>query len=71
MAYHKGELVKRDDYLALAWFREAIRNGHIQSYLYAGDLLFSEGNVGLPKNRMFALVNYLGAYQGGAVFLKD
>ncbi len=40
------------------------------SYLNAGDLLY-EGGVGLKRNRMFALVHYLGAYQAGAVFLKD
>jgi TPR repeat protein len=54
-------LSKRNDYLALAWLREAIRNGNIVSYLNAGDLLY-EGGVGLKKNRLFALINYLGAY---------
>lgn len=63
-----GKLCKRNDKLALAWFREAIRNGNIASYLNAGDLLFedrdgtAEEKGGLEKNRMFALVNYLGAY---------
>ena len=56
--------------LSLAWFRESVRNGNVASYLNAGDLLFEGGN-NLKKNRMFALVNYLGAYQNGAVFLKD
>ena len=37
-----GKLCKRNDRLALAWFREAIRNGNIVSYLNAGDLLFEE-----------------------------
>ena len=32
--------------MALAWFRESIRNGNIVSYLNAGDLLY-EGGVGL------------------------
>ncbi len=39
IAYCKGELVKIDHKLGLAWFREACRNGHIESYLNAGDLL--------------------------------
>ena len=56
--------------MALAWFRESIRNGNIVSYLNAGDILFEGGN-NVKKNRMFALVNYLGAYQNGAIFLKD
>jgi hypothetical protein len=38
--------------------------------LNAGDLLY-EGGVNLKKNRLFALINYLGAYQAGAVFLKE
>jgi hypothetical protein len=63
--------------LALAWFREAIRNGNVISYLNAADLLYEERpgtqeeQGGLVRNRLFALVNYLGAYQAGAVFLKE
>ena len=37
-----GRLCKRNDKLALAWFREAIRNGNMVSYLNAGDLLYEE-----------------------------
>lgn len=37
-----GKLCKRNDRLALAWFREAIRNGNIVSYLNAGDLLYED-----------------------------
>jgi TPR repeat protein len=72
-----GKLCKRNDKLALAWFREAIRNGNIVSYLNAGDLLYEERpgtpeeKGGLARSRLFALVNYLGAYQAGALFLKD
>lgn len=72
-----GRLCKRNDRLALAWFREAIRNGNIVSYLNAGDLLYEdrpgteEERGGLDQNRLFALVMYLGAYQSGAVFLKE
>lgn len=61
IAYHEGKFVKRNDYLALAWFRESIRNGNIVSYLNAGDLLY-EGGVGLKQNRLFAFLNYMGAY---------
>jgi len=56
--------------------RESIRNGYYPSYLLAGDILF-EGNIfNLPKercvekNRIFALGQYLGAYQNGAIFLE-
>ena len=70
IAYHEGRLTKKNDFLALAWFREAIRNGNFVSYLNAGDLLY-EGGTGLKRNRLYSLVNYLGAYQYGAVFLKD
>lgn len=72
-----GRLCKRNDKLSLAWFREAIRNGNIVSYLNAGDLLYEERpgtqeeKGGLERSRLFALVNYLGAYQAGALFLKD
>ena len=68
MTYADGRLTKRNDKLALAWFRESIRNGNIVSYLNAGDLLYeerpgsSEDKGGLSQNRLFALVNYLGAY---------
>ena len=47
------------------------------SYLNAGDLLFEdrkgtpEEKGGLKQSRMFALVNYLGAYNAGALFLKE
>jgi TPR repeat protein len=61
IAYFEGRLVKKNDYMALAWFRESIRNGNVLSYLNAGDILFEGGN-NVPKNRMFALINYLGAY---------
>lgn len=70
IAYYEGKFTKKNDFLALAWFRESIRNGNVISYLNAGDLLY-EGGVDLKQNRMFALINYLGAYQHGAVFLKD
>lgn len=68
LTYAEGRLTKRNDRLALAWFRESIRNGNIVSYLNAGDLLFEdrpgtpEERGGLQQNRLFALVNYLGAY---------
>ena len=35
-------LCKRNDKLALAWFRESVRNGNASSYLNAGDLLYEE-----------------------------
>eukprot|EP00347_Sterkiella_histriomuscorum_P024275 403331695 len=70
IAYHEGKFTKRNDSLALAWFRESIRNGNIVSYLNAGDLLY-EGGVNLKQNRLFAFLNYMGAYQNGAIFLRD
>jgi TPR repeat protein len=48
LTYAEGRLTKRNDRLALAWFRESIRNGNIVSYLNAGDLLF-EDRPGTPE----------------------
>lgn len=70
MAFHEGVLFKRDDYLALAWLREAIRNGHATSYYFAGKLLLTADETQLKRNKLFALYSYIGAYQNGAYFLK-
>ena len=58
----EGELVKKDEFLALAWFREAIRNGNPAPYVEAGNLLYEGDPKVIPRNNLFALVNYLGAY---------
>ena len=58
IAYSRGEICTKNDYKALSWFRESVRNGNPVSYLNAGELL--EGDR--FKNKLFALVNYLGAY---------
>ena len=50
MAYAEGRLTKRNDKLALAWFRESIRNGNIVSYLNAGDLLYLD-RPGTPEEK--------------------
>jgi TPR repeat protein len=74
--YHEGRLVKKNDKLALAWLRESVRNGYIPSYQLAGDILYEGSHPSLPpersvkQNRMFALSQYLGAYQNGALFLE-
>jgi TPR repeat protein len=39
IAYSRGEIVRRNDHKALAWFRESVRNGNPVSYLNAGDIL--------------------------------
>ena len=65
LAYHEGALTKTNKTVALAWLRESVRNGNPVSYLNCGDILHEQ------KNRLFALINYLGAYQHGAFFLKD
>jgi TPR repeat protein len=68
-AYRRGELVKRDDYRALAWYRECIRNGGSPaSYIEAAEILLESDQV--AKNRLFAFANYFGAYQKGALFLE-
>ena len=56
---------------ALAWFRESVRNGNPISYLNAGELLLNgdESTAGFQRNKLFAFVNFLGAYQAGAFFL--
>ena len=68
LAYFKGEYIQKNDYLSLAWFRESIKNGRIESYLNAGDLLYEGGN-NLEQNKIFALANYLQAFKFGARFL--
>ena len=75
--YYEGRLTKKDDKLALSWFREACRNGFYTSYLNAGDILYHGTIPGvLPaessvqQNRLFALSMYLSAYQHGALFLE-
>ena len=80
IAYYEGRLVKKNDKLALAWLRESTRNGYKPSYQLAGDILFTgtpkELRKILPKsnwveqNRLFALTQYIGAYQSGALFLE-
>ena len=73
IAYHEGKIFRRNDLKALSWFREAVRNGNVVSYLNAGDLLLNgeEKPQGLKRNKLFAFVNFLGAYQHGAFFLRD
>jgi TPR repeat protein len=68
IAYHEGSLCQKNDKKALAWFRESVRNGNDASYLNAAELLNKEDNP--QRNRLFSLVNYLGAYQCGAAFLR-
>jgi hypothetical protein len=60
-------LCKKNDQKALAWFRESVRNGNIVSYLNTGELLKEESP---HQNRLFALVNLLGAYKNGAFFVE-
>ena len=49
--YYEGRIAKKNDRLALAWLREATRNGYMPSYHMAGDIL-NEGNpLGLPADR--------------------
>ena len=68
--YFQGQRCKKDDAMSLAWFRQSIRNGNVVSYLNAGDIL-SKGGNNVQQNRLFGLVNYVGAYRYGAFFLKD
>ena len=71
IAYHEGEFFKRNDLKALAWFRESVRNGNAVSYLNSGELLIKgdEKQSGFKRNKLFAFVNYLGAYTNGAFFI--
>ena len=73
LAYHEGKLFKRNDLRALAWFRESIRNGNVISYLNAGEILLKgdESQYGFKRNKLFAFVNYLGAYSNGAFFVGE
>ena len=51
MKYHEGKICQKNDRLALAWFREATRNGYMPSYHMAGDILY-DGNINnLPEHK--------------------
>jgi len=73
IAYHEGVDFKRSDLKALAWFRESIKNGNPISYYNCAELLLhgDESEVGFSRNKLFAFVNYLGAYLNGAFWLRD
>lgn len=71
LAYHEGVIFKKNDFRALAWFREAIRNGNAPSYYNAGKLLIEGDESQLPRNKLFAFLNFLGAYYNGALFLDE
>ena len=64
-----GEVVEKDDRLALAWFREAIKNGYYFSYVDAGEILTRGGN-NIKQNLLFGFAHFLKAYTMGAVYLK-
>ena len=71
LSYQEGQICEQDDFLALAWYREAIRNGSPAPYIEAGNLLTEGKSKVIQQDNMFGFVNFLGAYQFGAFFLKD
>jgi TPR repeat protein len=68
--YMNGELCKIDYKLALAWHRQACRNGYVLSYEPCGDLLYMGGS-NLKKDKVLSLVMYFTAYNKGLFSLKD
>lgn len=62
-------MVEQDFTKALAWFRESVRNGNAISYAACGEIL------NMPDfkhhNKLFALVNFMGAYQHGALWCQS
>jgi len=56
--------------LALAWHRNACKNGYVLSYEPCGDLYYSGGD-NLTPNKQMALVMYYAGYTKGIIELKD
>ena len=65
-----GDICKIDYKLALAWHRQACRNGYVLSYEPCGDLLYLGGS-NLKKDKVLSLVMYYTAYSKGLFSLKD
>ena len=68
--YMSGEICKIDYKLALAWHRQACRNGFILSYEPSGDLLYNGGS-NLSKDKILSLVMYYTGYTKGLFQLKE
>lgn len=68
--FMSGIYTKVDLKLALAWHRQACRNGFIASYEPCGDILY-QGSGTVRKNRVLSLVMYYTAYSNGLFKLKD
>lgn len=68
--YMSGEICKIDYKMALAWHRQACRNGYVLSYEPCGDLLYLGGS-NLKKDKVLSLVMYYTAYNKGVFSLKD
>ena len=68
--YLKGELCSKNYTKALAWHRQASRNGYILSYEVCGDIFYT-GGPGLKQNKSLALIMYFSAYTNGILYLKD
>lgn len=68
--YISGHWSKRDKLKALAWHRQACRNGYILSYEPCGDLYYTGGD-GIKASKSLSLIMYYCAYVKGITDLKE
>ena len=68
--YMSGTLRKKNYLKALAWHRQACRNGYILSYEPCGDIFYN-GGFGVKKNKALSLVMYYCAYVNGIGEIKE
>lgn len=65
-----GSLTPKNYKLALAWYRQAVRNGYIVAYEDSARVL-DKGGPQLESNKLMALGYYLSSYEFGNVNLKE
>ena len=68
--YISGTLRKKNNLKALAWHRQACRNGYILSYEPCGDIFYN-GGFGVKRNKALSLVMYYCAYVNGIREIKE
>jgi len=68
--YIIGAIRKKNNLKALAWHRQACRNGFILSYEPCGDIFYNGGH-GVKRNKALSLVMYYCAYINGIRDIRE
>jgi len=68
--YENGGVVDKNYKLALAWYRQAVKNGYVAAYEDSARVL-DKGGPYLKSNKLMALGFYLQLYEMGRYELKD